>query len=525
MSFEKVPNFLENFFDAEMKNSETGTYRFNSFLLDAAERQLSREDEPVQLTPKAFDVLVYLVTHGGHLVYKDELMQAVWPDSFVDEVNLPRTIHTLRRSLCEDENGNKFIETVPTKGYRFVAKIEKVNGKGGDLPASEQLAEKLIEKFEADGAVYSSQTEIQHDLVEQQTSRRSQPRVVLILTTAIILAVSATGFWFSNQSWPTRTGVYASGQQTNNGEAYRHYQQGRLTIQDGYRGDLASALASFEMAIELDPNYAAAYAGKADAKVQMFWRSPNTHDDISQARTAVYKAIELDESDSYAHTVLCRLMGTYEWDFKAAEKECARAIEINPADSEARREMALFLVAVGRDDEAMREIDAAIALAPTSFNKRSRGVILYLSGRYDEAIEQLRQVLETDPKEFDAPKWLMNAYEMNKDHARAFETRIWQMERDKAPLETISTVKAAFNMSGWPGVLRSMTDPKSMAGATTYAQLGENDRAFESLETLASRRAIMLVQIGREPRLDPIRNDPRFDDLLKRIGLKEDAAK
>lgn len=525
MSFEKVPNFFVNFFDAEMKSSETGSYRFNSFLLDAAERQLSREDEPVQLTPKAFNVLVYLVTHGGHLVYKDELMQAVWPDSFVDEVNLPRTIHTLRRALNEDENGNKFIETVPTKGYRFVAKIEKVNGNGGDLPSSEPLVDpvrKLFENFE-DGAVTSSPIENQRTLVKQQTVRRSQPRTVLILTTAIILAASATGFWFSNQSWPTRTGLNGSGQQTNNGEAYQHYQQGRLTIQDGYGGDLKSALASFEKSIELDPNYAAAYAGKADAKIQMFWRSANTHDDISQARTAVNKAIELDESNSYAHTVLCRLKGTYDWDFKAAEKECSRAIELNPNDHEARREMAFFLVAFGRDDEAIREIDAAIALAPTSFNKRSRGLILYLSRRYDDAIEQLRQVLETDPNEFDAPKWLINAYEMKKDDARALETRIWQMERDKATPEKISAVKAAFYSSGWPGVLRSTTDPKSMAGAAAYAQLSENDRAFESLEKLASRRAIMMVQIGREPRLDPIRNDTRFDDLLKRIGLKSDA--
>ena len=73
MSFEKVPSFLVNFSDAEMKSSETRSYRFKSFLLDAAERQLSRDDELVQLTPKAFDVLVYLVEHGGHLVEKDEL--------------------------------------------------------------------------------------------------------------------------------------------------------------------------------------------------------------------------------------------------------------------------------------------------------------------------------------------------------------------------------------------------------------------------------------------------------------------
>ena len=126
MSFEKVPNFLVNLFQAEMSADNLSSYRFKSFLLDVAERQLTCDDEPIPLTPKAFDVLVYLVTNSGHLVLKDELMQAVWPDSFVDEVNLPRTIHTLRRALGEDNNGNKFIETVATKGYRFVAGVAKI---------------------------------------------------------------------------------------------------------------------------------------------------------------------------------------------------------------------------------------------------------------------------------------------------------------------------------------------------------------------------------------------------------------
>lgn len=110
-----------------MNGNNAPSYRFRQFLLDVAERQLFQSEKLIPLTPKAFDVLVFLVENHGHLVLKDELMQAVWPDSFVDEVNLPRTIHTLRRVLGEDENENKFIETVPTKGYRFVAAVTIVD--------------------------------------------------------------------------------------------------------------------------------------------------------------------------------------------------------------------------------------------------------------------------------------------------------------------------------------------------------------------------------------------------------------
>ncbi|MGH9945897.1 MAG: winged helix-turn-helix domain-containing protein [Pyrinomonadaceae bacterium] len=106
-----------------MSGNEKHSYRFREFYLDIAERQLLQNNERIALTPKAFDVLAFLVLHSGHLVEKEELMQAIWPDSFVEEANVARIVHTLRRTLGHDSNGNKLIETVPKKGYRFVADV------------------------------------------------------------------------------------------------------------------------------------------------------------------------------------------------------------------------------------------------------------------------------------------------------------------------------------------------------------------------------------------------------------------
>jgi tetratricopeptide (TPR) repeat protein len=216
------------------------------------------------------------------------------------------------------------------------------------------------------------------------------------------------------------------------------------------------------------------------------------------------------------------MKATYEWDFKGAEKECDQAIDLDPNDPLAHREMAFFRSAFGRENEALREIDAAILLAPTSFNKRSRGMILYYSRRYDEAIEQFRRVEETDPSEYDTRRWLMNAYEMKKDYVNALETRIRQMQFAEATPAEIAAVKAVYAESGWPGVLRTLEDSTrpTFDGAANFAQLGDNVRAFDTLENILDRRAIMLIHLAREPRFDPIRNDPRFDLLLKRIGLK-----
>jgi DNA-binding winged helix-turn-helix (wHTH) protein/TolB-like protein len=109
-----------------MKPEELHSYRFKSFTLKPVERQLLDHDRPVSLTPKAFDVLTHLIVNAGHLVTKEELMEKIWSESFVEEANLARLVHTIRKTLGEDENGNKFIETVPTKGYRFVAELEKI---------------------------------------------------------------------------------------------------------------------------------------------------------------------------------------------------------------------------------------------------------------------------------------------------------------------------------------------------------------------------------------------------------------
>ncbi len=126
MSLANYPDFLLNFSMREMNGEDKYFYRFKSFRLDVGERQLLHHSTVVPLAPKVFDVLAVLVERNGHLVEKDELLRVVWSDSFVEEANIARIVHTLRKVLGENENGNKYIETVAKKGYRFVAKVNEV---------------------------------------------------------------------------------------------------------------------------------------------------------------------------------------------------------------------------------------------------------------------------------------------------------------------------------------------------------------------------------------------------------------
>src|SRR5436190_200679 len=109
MSLENLPSFFLNLFEGDVNGEATHSYEFKSFRLDLEERQLLRNGTALPLTPKAFDVLATLVVRSGHLVEKDDLLRSVWGESFVEEANVARIVHTLRRILGEDENGNKFI--------------------------------------------------------------------------------------------------------------------------------------------------------------------------------------------------------------------------------------------------------------------------------------------------------------------------------------------------------------------------------------------------------------------------------
>jgi len=512
MSLKNFPSFFLNFSEAHMDGKTGHSYQFGRFTLDLSERRLLDLDIPRPLTPKAFDVLSILVERAGHLVEKDELMKQVWPDSIVEEANVARIIHTLRRTFGDDGNGNSFIETVPTKGYRFVAPVETVERAAAKIPAGD------TEPVAAASIPVTLAT-------EQPSTETNSKRHYFVLAAIVILGLLVTGFWVSNGSLMPRTLARLNGHSIN-GEAYRHFQEGKLLLEVRSKENYKTAFEHFDRAVELDPEYAEAYAGKADAKSYQFLGS-SLNDDIASSRGFVKKALELDPNNSYAHTINCRIMSTYDWDFDEAVTECQRAIALGPNDDGAHRELGFALGAVGRADEAISEMQAAVSLSPTSFNKRSTGMMFYMSRRYDEAIEQLEQVDTTDPGTTDVTRWLMSCFAMKGDQNNAFEQLVKTQEAAGTSPEDVASLRAVFASGGWLSALRTSLDISSRLGkkrafltADMLAQIGEKDKAFEVLNEIHDRRAIMLIYVAREPLLDPLRDDPRYSAILSQMNLK-----
>lgn len=172
-------------------------YKFETFILDIAERRLFQDGKVVSLTPKVFDVLAYLVERAGHLVEKEELMRSIWPDSYVEEANIARIVHTLRKVLGEDANGKKLIETVAKKGYRFVAPVSQ-DSKHPNLGAEKDSSS----TGESDLQITPSSTASTKKNIGTWSSRL---KLMLAFALAIV-AISSTG-WLAYRSVQTRASV------------------------------------------------------------------------------------------------------------------------------------------------------------------------------------------------------------------------------------------------------------------------------------------------------------------------------
>ncbi|MEO7673911.1 MAG: winged helix-turn-helix domain-containing protein [Pyrinomonadaceae bacterium] len=509
-----------------MHGEKTHFYDFKSFRLNLGERQLLNAKAPVSLTPKAFDVLAVLVEHAGHLVEKEELMQLVWPNSFVEEANVARIVHTLRKALGDDGNGNSFIETVPTKGYRFVAEVSKE--KGGLITRSPNGLSTTPDTEPSETESTLNQNKFGKVAETQVRTHRSRWAFVL-LGTVIVVAV-AGWVWSAGRKSLGVTGLKSNLAITLNTDASFNYKEGKILLEKRKDGEGARALEYFDKAIQLDPNFAEAYAGKAVVKMWQF-ESTRAPDDMAQARTAIDRALEINGSSSFAYFALCRIKITYDWEFQKGEQACLNAIELDPHNHDAHFELAMFRSMFGRVEEALAEIDTAIALAPTSLNKRSRGFILYFARRYDDAIEQMRQIGKDDPAFDSANSIIVRSAEMKRDYDTAFDAQVKLFENQGRSAETFDLMREKYASQGWPGVLKFIVNlpeepqrPRVGGGlvyvAGMYCQLGEYETAYKYLEKAFKQRNVWMIHQARDPRFDPMRSDPRFQELLTRIGLK-----
>jgi DNA-binding winged helix-turn-helix (wHTH) protein/TolB-like protein/Flp pilus assembly protein TadD len=620
-------------------------YIFGPYRLDATRRTLSRGEEPLALTSKAFDTLLALIANRERVLLKDELMKLVWPDSFVEEVNLAQNVSALRKIFGESPGENRYIATIPGKGYRFVGAVQEspaapaeapievisaVPATQPPLPASappdrnrrSRLVFIAVCVFAAlAGSVYII------GIAGKRASGVSRPQSIAVLpfrsldkqnsddhlglgmTDAVITKLtnvralvvrptSAVLRYADATSDPAKAGhelaveslldgkVQKSGDHirvtvqllrvedgqplwaetfddkftdifavedsisekvaqalavkfgaqeqkelarhyTSNVEAYRDYVQGRYFEFQFTRGGLNQAIRAFDHAINRDPSYALAYAGLADAYTTASdWVLP-PREALPNAESAARKALVFDEELAEGHAALAHAL-LHEWKLEASGREFRRALRLNPNNTSFYFAYGEYLADTHRQDEAIAELNKALALDPLS--PEINGMLLwpkYLKRDYDGALEACRKTLKLYPDDWMSHWWSGVAYLMKGDFGEALP----ELQKGRAlnpdANGPVAALGAAYALSGNRAeaekLLAELMSRRSrqyvspMDIVTVYHALGQKDEMFQWLDKAYDDESELLIVLDYDPEWDDVRSDPRFQQLARKV--------
>lgn len=346
-----------------------------------------------------------------------------------------------------------------------------------------------------------------------------------VLGAGYIETISKRGYRFVGEVAEVSVG-------TKSPEAYQLYIKGRYQWNQRTEVGLKKATEYFEQAIERDPRYARAYSGLADSNTTLGYLSHLAPREVfPRANEAATRALRLDATLTEPHTSLAYVRLYYDWDWTGAEAEFRRALTLNPNYATAHHWYAVYLTAMGRFEEARAAIGRAQALDPTSLMiNTDLGFVLYYSRQYDAAIQQLQMVTEMNADFALAHFWLGRAYQ----EKRRYDDAIAEFRRIEAALYGWPVVSAAIgHVHGVSGRTREALETLDglerlrkeryvtpYGVALVHAGLGDKDEALAWLSRALVDRSHWLVWLKLDPRLDALRSDRRYADLLLAVGLQ-----
>jgi len=574
-------------------------YEFDGFRLEEGQSRLLYKDQTVTLKPKILDLLIFLVKKRGQLIGKDELMKEIWPDAIVEENNITVSTSILRKALG-DAVGNQYIETVPRRGYRFIATVTEVlpeepptreSHQDGEIEHEDEPIDSLaiipLEAPDRDANVEYLSEGITESIINvlsripklrvlacttvlrldrknidpQKAGRDLRVKAVnmirvirlgdnLIIRSELVKVADGSQLWGEQYnrspsdilaiqeeiataiSESLKFKISPAKRATSNHEAYNLYLRGRYFWNKYHRESGLKAIELFKEAIRIDSHYALAYCGLADA----YFRLSNVHlpprEVLPKAKEAAVRAVEIDENLAEAHASLGLVKVYYDLDWSGAEKEFRKALRLNPDLFLAHQRFGSYLQFMGRFEEANQHYEMALELDPFSLQANvNLATTYYLRSEYDRAINLLKTTSELEPSYFptlfvlgcvfiqqglleDAIQQFQQIYKLDEEAylAMGFMGYAHALAGQRAEAETLLNVLQEISE-------RKYVSPYSML--VIHLALGPQERVFELLEQLYHERNEWLVWLKVSPELRPIRNHPRFKDLLSRVGFPD----
>jgi DNA-binding winged helix-turn-helix (wHTH) protein/TolB-like protein len=642
-----------------MTGQNSPVFLFDDVRVEPSKFQVFKAGNAVQIEPKTFSLLLFLIENRGRLVEKDEILNTVWKGAFVTENALAREITKLRKTLQDDPRAARYIQTVHTRGYRFIAEVQHRNG-AAEVDTKEEIpvaAGEVQSDFALTDRVSSVPTVI------PESDRRKFPllsrKAVVVLSCAVLVILFTAGFLWKQRARrtqsPPASSIFSVGvlpfkisggtqndeylgveiadsltnrlsssknlsvvpvttvlhfagsnqdpqavgralnvdfvlsgeidkakqhvttqlirvrdgvslltgnydekfndifqledsisakvlanlvvtvdheemqrlrkRYTENDKAYEaflmaHYLMGKFTKEDELK-----SIEQFQQAIALDPKYAMAYAGLSDAYMRLGTYGVAPAEFLPPSRAAAMKALELDETVAYAHSMLGRIAYQYDWDFARAGREFARTRELDPKLTHAW--FGSYLLVLKRVDEAEAEQQRFEDFLPYIVGTRQIQHF-YFTRQYDRAIDALSRKLEAKPTFAPLHEWLGLVYEQQGRTAEAIE----ECQKAITLSQGIDGVGALGHIYAVSGRVRDAENSLRMLDELTkkiyvspyemaviYAGLGKQDRALNLIEKAYRERSLLALSIQFDPRLNKLREDPRFQDFMRRTGI------
>jgi TolB-like protein/DNA-binding winged helix-turn-helix (wHTH) protein/tetratricopeptide (TPR) repeat protein len=620
-----------------------GAFRVGTWLVQPSLNTVSSNGTTTRLEPKVMGVLVCLASQPGEAISKETLLKTVWPDTFVSEDVLTRSISELRRLFEDDARQPRFIETIPKRGYRLVATITPLNGAAagnrpeasvesrprvrrrwkvagvalaglvllagfkagglrGRIPGSNPQIHSLAvlplknlsgdpaQKYFADGMTEELITDLSQISALKVISRTSSdvyqdthktlPEIAhelnvdavvegsvvrsgnhVRVTAQLIYAPQDKNLWARSYERDVNDALVLQGTLANaiadevriqvapneqarlsapravSASVLDAYLEGKYHLHRTNRGfgdeETRTAAQYFQRAINEDARFVPAYIGLAYAhnlilEGPALWHP--TPQDYEIKKAAAAKAVELDPGSSEVHEVLASL-DCDEWKWSQAEKELRLSIALNPNRAEAHDALGFFLIAIGHSDEGVKELQHAQELDPNNDHLSSA---YFYAGKYDESIQLSLRDLERQPDDGFGHYGLFQTYALAGKYPEAM--REWETAARLAGFaEIVAPVDHAFKTVGFQAAMRlwaanfenfqkqgQVYVPGMLA--EVYSLVGDKNRAFYWLEDAYRHQYSLgadggLLWLKGNPFFVPLQSDPRFADLVRRVGL------
>lgn len=465
-------------------------YEFGGFRFEPFNLRLLHQDQVLSLTGKATDTLLVLVQHPDTLVTKEAVIQAVWPDIAVEENNLNQQISVLRKVLAQTGE-RELIETVARRGYRFVGPVRAIDVAGLALLTAETPR-----------------------LEPARRTARAFRWLVVAAAAAIVLAVGLGLGWRWSETWRLQGASRAAEARAS-----------ELMRANNARG----AAAELQEAIRLNPNNAQAYGALAHALNSLaFEVSSSAYRPAGQSPSveAARRSVELDPNCGECHGTLGMFLFYHDWEWAKSEAHYREAIRLEPDAGGIRASHAMLLSALGRNKEALQEIEFALRQNPYQLTWLGiRASILYLGRQYHEAIAAADQALLIAPKNGGAWETRSKALFLSGRGAEAVKALAQE------PFGAYSAALDNAVREGGPEAgLRLLLDATgdwrgkvehSWRRGPWRALLHDPDGALEEVERAYQARRLNAIYLGVDPVYDGIRNHPRFQKVLEGMGLKD----